>query len=406
MVGISVAAYLQEQGKKVAVFEAKSIGQGVTGHSTAKLSSLHKDSYTDVVKNFGDDGAKTYAEVNEAGIDTVERYVQKYKINCEFKRISNFTFTTRDDYVDKLTKEFESTQKAGMKTTFYNTGDVSSQIGLPFPVKAAIGIENQAQFNSYAYISELAKAFVNNGGVIYEDTRISNVHESFDSNSQHTLDVDHYNANANNKTNPLQVTAKHVVLATHLPIADRSGHFTFTKPMMSYVMAFSVHDQSKLPPHMYLNQEENPSLSIRYANKSLDDPNSEKLLVISSGGHLTGAPPKGGNQSGYQETFDNTVQHFGENFIKGVEYKWSAMDYIPADGVPYIGYINRVSNIFTATGFNKWGLSWSAATGKILHDLMSNKEGTEWTKLVDARRWDLKGSIAELTKIVGTVQNI
>ena len=43
------------------------VGTGVTGHTTAKLSSLHQLVYAQFAERFGQEGARTYAAANEAG---------------------------------------------------------------------------------------------------------------------------------------------------------------------------------------------------------------------------------------------------------------------------------------------------------------------------------------------------
>jgi len=398
MVGISVAKYLQDQGREVAVFEAHQVGKGVSGHSTAKLSSLHKNVYTDVVKTHGAENGKHYYDINETGINMVEENVKKYNIQCEFKRDANYTFTTADNYVNQIKLEHESAQKAGIPTKLYEGVD----IGLPFAYKVAVGLDNQAHFNSYAYIAGLANAFVSQGGIIYENTRVINITEK--AKDSHILDIATSSpistpSPASASQSPLTVTAQYVILATHMPILDRSGHFAFNKPVYSYVNSFSVKDETRLPVAMYMNIED-PQVSIR-TYKPINS--SQTFLIVGSAGHDTGSPPEGGNESGYKSVQPNTTQYFGLDYIDQMQYRWSAMDYIPADSVPYIGYMHRTSNIFCATGFNKWGLAFGASAGVIFHDLMNNKE-TPWTQLLDARRWDLKGSIVDLIKISFNVQ--
>lgn len=43
-----------------------------------------------------------------------------------------------------------------------------------------------------------------------------------------------------------EIIADHVVLATHLPFMDRTGHFTVTSPSRSYCIAATLRDPSTL----------------------------------------------------------------------------------------------------------------------------------------------------------------
>jgi glycine/D-amino acid oxidase-like deaminating enzyme len=62
----------------------------------------------------------------------------------------------------------------------------------------------------------------------------------------------------------VKLTADAVVLATHLPILDRSMHFAVTEPDRSYVIAVELTDPSAVPQQMYVNPEK-PVRSLRAA---------------------------------------------------------------------------------------------------------------------------------------------
>lgn len=45
------------------------------------------------------------------------------------------------------------------------------------------------------------------------------------------------------------------------------------------------------------------------------------------------------------------------------------------DGIPYIGkYSGNTPNLFTATGFNKWGMTGAMVSAMLLHDIVLNKK--------------------------------
>jgi len=55
--GLTAALLLKRGGAQVAVIEAGRVGTGVTGHTTGKVSSLHRLVYTELLKGFGEEGA-------------------------------------------------------------------------------------------------------------------------------------------------------------------------------------------------------------------------------------------------------------------------------------------------------------------------------------------------------------
>src|SRR3954471_17568221 len=73
--GLTAAYLLQRSGKKMAVVEAERLVGGVTGHTTAKVTSGHGLIYTELIKKFGEDGARIYAQSNQAALELVARVV-------------------------------------------------------------------------------------------------------------------------------------------------------------------------------------------------------------------------------------------------------------------------------------------------------------------------------------------
>src|ERR687890_1818339 len=62
--GLATALLLQQAGASVAVVEAGRIACGVTGYTTAKVTSLHGLTYDSLERAFGPDGSRAYAEAN------------------------------------------------------------------------------------------------------------------------------------------------------------------------------------------------------------------------------------------------------------------------------------------------------------------------------------------------------
>ena len=69
--GLLTALRLQEAGADVAVLEAGRVGGGATGHTTAKLSSLHGLTYAGLVRRHGEEKAGLHGAANQAGIERI-----------------------------------------------------------------------------------------------------------------------------------------------------------------------------------------------------------------------------------------------------------------------------------------------------------------------------------------------
>src|ERR1700704_3178965 len=67
--GLTTALLLKREGARVAVVEAGRVGAGGTASTTGRVTSLHGIQYRSVRSSFGEDGARAYAEANEAGLE-------------------------------------------------------------------------------------------------------------------------------------------------------------------------------------------------------------------------------------------------------------------------------------------------------------------------------------------------
>lgn len=86
IVGLTAAVLLKRAGRTVAVLESRRVGQQVTGHSTAKVTSQHGLTYAQLIDSFGEDGARIYAEANQAGLEQIASFVSEMQIDCDFER--------------------------------------------------------------------------------------------------------------------------------------------------------------------------------------------------------------------------------------------------------------------------------------------------------------------------------
>jgi nitrite reductase/ring-hydroxylating ferredoxin subunit len=58
-----------------------------------------------------------------------------------------------------------------------------------------------------------------------------------------------------------------------------------------------------------------------------------------------------------------------------VHHRWSAFDYAPVDGLPFIGRLSPGSRRrYVATGFRKWGMTTSMVAASIIADLIDGRD--------------------------------
>ncbi|MEJ7718504.1 MAG: FAD-binding oxidoreductase [Thermoleophilaceae bacterium] len=77
IVGLTAATLLKRAGATVAVIEAGRVARGVSGHTTAKVTSLHGLRYSGLASSWSEEAARAYAESNQAGVEGIAQLVEE-----------------------------------------------------------------------------------------------------------------------------------------------------------------------------------------------------------------------------------------------------------------------------------------------------------------------------------------
>ena len=367
--GITTAYYLTKRGYKVIVIEKDEIGQGVTGHTTAKITSQHNLIYHYLSKQYGIKFAKKYYEANEEAIKNIEDIIRENNIDCDFERKDNYIYTINEKNVAKIEEEYESVKYINIDAKKVDKTD------LPFDIKMGIEFKNQAQFNPLKYLKGLVKYILENKGRIYINTLCTDIKR----------DDNQYEVYANGE----KVFAKYVVLASQYPFLKVPG-FYFAKMYQASSYVIAIETKEELPKDMYLSIDE-PNFSFR---------RYKDLLLIGGAGHKTGSKVDFNQSYGILE--NKAKEIYPESIIK---YRWSTRDAITLDKIPYIGeYSSLMPNIYVMTGFNKWGMTSSNVAANIIADKITNmgniyEEIFKSTRLKPITNIDeMKNMIADSTK--------
>ncbi len=323
LVGILTALKLRKSGVDTVVLEAAEVGSGQSGRSTGKLTSQHGLKYTTLVKRFGTETARLYAEANQSAIDEYESLIAELGLECGFRRLPSYLYTNQND--SALLEEACAARIAGIASQFVHNAE------LPFSVKAALRFNEQAQFDPYRFVTAASKELR-----VYENTPVLRVNGTVC------------------ETPKASIRAKRVIFATNFPFMNSHGMFyARLHRQKAYVLAVS----GTIPLSGIYFGIDDDGLSLR---SCFDD-----VTLICGGSHRTGENPTGGKY----EMLRNAARQY---FPASTEIAhWSAEDCVTLDGVPYIGfYGNMTPGWYTATGFAKWGMTTSMAAARVLSDLV------------------------------------
>lgn len=332
LTGLLCAHRLVKAGVNCALIEADRICQGVSGHTTAKITAQHGFCYRNLTQTFGEDKAKVYLRANLVAVERWRELCATFP--CNFKEA--------DSYVYTLTAPGSAQAEADALGKLGFPCEVTTP-ALPLAVQGAVKFAHQGQFHPLKFAAQLARALP-----IYEHT------PALAYDGAHIVVPGH------------KILAQKIIVATHFPIFNKQGlYFLKLYQHRSYVLALEGADA---PEGMYMD-ESGHGLSFRKYGR---------LLLLGGGSHRTGK--RGG---GWSELETFARRHYPNARAK---YRWATQDCMSLDGVPYIGqYAPSTPNLFVATGYNKWGMTSSLVAAMVLGELVQGHKHP-WAEVFDPSR--------------------
>jgi len=350
--GLTAALALKRTGRSVAVVEAARVGTGVTGNTTGKVTSLHRLVYTELLHSHDADTARAYGRANQAGLEHVAHVVATENIDCDFRRVANYTYAESDDTLALVREEAALAGRLGLPATF------TTDVPLPFPVRGAVRFGDQAQIHAVTYVQGLARALHGDGSFVFERTRARYLTDG----SPCVVGTEHGT-----------VRARDVILATNLPFADQGSFDTRCRLLRSYLVAARTGDQPWDATFISADEPQRSILSISI--------NGTGYLLAGGEGHPAAEPVDTASRYRTLAAFARDRLAAGE-----VVHRWSTQDAMPADGLPYVGLMSPTSqHVYVVTGLRKWGLSNATAAALILTDTICG-EPNPWAHVFNSNR--------------------
>lgn len=367
--GLTTAVLLAREGLQVAVLEARRIGAVASGNTSAKISVLQGTRGATLDQRHGPDTVDAYFAAHRAGFDwLVER---ARRVDCDLERRDAVTFATSGRSsagARSVRREAAVLRRAGF------AAELGTEVGLPFAVSEAVTLADQAQFDPMPYLADLARELHDGGHPVHESTRVRSV-SLF---GAPRLRTDHG-----------EVRAERVVVATGVPVLDRGLYFARVEPSRSYAQAVRV--DGPLPEAMYLSVD-TPTVSLRTALVE-----GERRLLTGGFGHRVGAStPTSGHEYALAAW---AADRFA---VREITHRWSAQDYLPEDGLPFVGPMPFQPRVLVATGFAKWGMTGGTAAALALRDHVVGRENT-WARALRADRVPTVSALPTLARANGEV---
>lgn len=351
--GITTAARLVRAGRTVVVLEAQGIGDGTTGQSTGNLYALVGTGLYELGKKWGDDVVEQVVQSRLLAVDLIERHIIEHGLSCDFRREpwALYTIAGFPDENTQIENEYNAARSVGLDARLTN------DLPLPYMIRRAVVVRNQAQFHPFLYVRQLAAAMHSAQCRICEYSPVVEI--DLDAGTVHTA--------------MHTVRADHIVMATHTP---KGFHVLQTElgPYREYAVAAPM-GEKELTGGIFWSAGEDRT-SVRLAE--IDG--RPYVLVI-------GEKFKTGQNENPEASWLKLEEHLRNRFdIEAATFRWAAQQYRSADGLPYIGSSATSSSLYLATGFGADGLTWGSLAGMMIADEICGRKNP-FAELYSPRRF-------------------
>jgi glycine/D-amino acid oxidase-like deaminating enzyme/nitrite reductase/ring-hydroxylating ferredoxin subunit len=354
--GLTTAMLLQREGRRVALLEAKEVGAGETGRTTAHFMPPDEH-YYEIESHFGKKASALVAQSYAAATSRVENLMRELRIDCQWERLPGYLFAPTAKDWSGIDREYRAARRAGVHVQL-----LEHVPGLPFDTGPALQFFDQAQFHPLRYLDGLAQAFAKGGGSLHCQTWATAVRR--EGNARLV------------QCESGQVRCHSVVVATNTPFHDLVTMHTKQEAWRTYVLGLRMPKGSM--PHVLLWDTGDPYYYVRIEPgvDPLDD-----ILVVGGLDHKVGKDAHA--QHRYTEIEAWTRSRFPA--CKDVAWRWSGEVMEPADGLPFLGRDPTDEQVYMITGDSGNGMTHCTAGAMLVTDLIQGRANA-WAALYDPAR--------------------
>lgn len=345
--GISTAFELKDSNLNVCLIESNEIGSGTSSLTTGKITYLQDTIYSDLESIHDISISKKYLKSQIDASNMIKNMIDINKIDCDYIKNDSYIFSLKKEDKDKIDKEYNILKKIGVPV------EIVDQLPINFPFNYALKAKNTAVFNPIKYINSIAE-LIKDKINICEHVRAFTI----------TKKDDYYIVD----TTKGKINAKYVAVCTQYPFFVMPGLIPLkTHIEKSHVVAAKVNELK------YFN-----AISVGKHTYSIRYHKDKNPYII-----FAGESYKMSNHVNYSERQEELELKFKSLFNLDIDYRWSIHDVTSNDLLPIIGEVD--DNLLISTAFNKWGMTNGVLSGKILSDIIMNRDN-DYIKLFNPKR--------------------
>jgi gamma-glutamylputrescine oxidase len=344
--GLSTALYLSKNGIKVVVLEANTIASGASGANGGQISGGMRRDQIHLEKTLGKAVAKTLWVIGERAKDHAKTLIDEYQIECDYKNgiaHPNHKQKYCDEskaYVEHLNKHYDCSD------IVYADDDQMRTLTGSEAYFGGSYDRAQAHCHPLNYALGIAKAALNNGANIYENSTV---------NSYHLKNGKMRVLTANGAVN-----AERVVLACNGYLENLEPKLTSKiLPMNNYIVATKPLADDMVER---INPEDIAFADSRFVVNYFRLSADKRLLF-------------GGGENYSQNLSNNIVPIVTKPmekiypFLKGIQidYAWGGKLAITLNRLPFFKTLHS-GKVLSAQGYSGQGVALASFAGKMIAD--------------------------------------
>ncbi len=353
--GITAAYLLAKAGKSVVLVDKGRIAMSETGHTTAHIVEGTDADYRDLIKDHGEENARLNTEAIRSAIALIRSLVDQERIDCDLQPVDGYLYAEEEKDREYLQRQQEFIRQAGLDSEWVD------RVPLPFDTIGGLRFSNQYAFHVRRYLLAVAEAAAKKGTRIFESSLANDI-ENAEKDGECVV-----------KCEEGTIRARHVLLATHVPINDRGTLWLKMHETRTYVVAAPI-ERGRMADALYWDT------SYPYHYTRLLDTNKGLFLIVGGEDRNVGKSENSEDRYRALEAYCRT--RFG---VTSFTHHWSGQINEPADALPFIGPSSHGKNVWTATGYSGTGITYGTLAGSVLSDLVLEREN-RFAKLYDPGR--------------------